>query len=287
MGQQLNDIAKNINIHTREAKLFIRSGMNSFAYMVKNKNGEISLFHFDQFEEIITDPVKIGRRLQRILVENTLFKESFKQVDISYDSAGYTIIPDQFFNEDEAPAFLKQVTTVLDSDQIEVDSLSFLKSKLIFSIDKGIQFLFSVHFPKCKIHHSISTWLFAIHQYTKEMKLSCKLLFANIEPDVLKIALLDDGKLLITNHFIYRSEEDLRYFLFLIFDQFNLDPAVLPVYLSGNITHNNSAYQAIYPYFKNLNIVKWFDGLPLHSNMEPPAHLQRYFNVAGMNFLAT
>ena len=106
-----------------------------------------------------------------LLVEETIFKNTFEEVQINFESPAYTIVPTELFDDSSARLYLEQVTTLGNADKIGVDYLEKAQAKIIYAIDKGVQFLFEVHFPKSKINHALTAWLSAINTYTKSKRI--------------------------------------------------------------------------------------------------------------------
>lgn len=255
--------------------------------MVMDNNQKILWSHHQSFDEVLTDdPIKIGRRLQKLLVEEPAFKNTYQSTFINYGSIAYTLVPEAFFAESSQRAYLEQVTSLAPADKVMVDPLPFMGANLVFAIDKGVQFLFEVHFPKAKIHHVNSSWLHAIDQYTKQQQLQDSLFFAHISKGVLQVAIIENGHLKFTNHFLYDQPEDFRYFIFLIFDQFKLSPERVPIYLSGAMNTASTEYQAIYPYVQTLNFVQDFTAISIDPAVPDAAlAIQRDLDLVGLSHM--
>lgn len=261
--------------------------MNSFVYMVANKNNQIFFVKQQQFNEtLLSDPVKIGRRLQHLLVEEPLFKSPFSEVLISYSSPAYTLVPNELFSSASLKDYLAQITFVGPADKIGYDRLTLMQANLVFAIDKGVQFLFEVHFPKAKIHHFQAVWLNSISRYTNEKKLSNEQLFIHVNNGLLQVALLDQQNLRFVNHFLYDSIEDFRYFIFLMLDQFKLSQETTPLHLSGNIDKQSKEYKAIYPYLEKLYFIDRFLSLTISSKLDQKTTLtKKHFDLMGLAFM--
>ena len=260
--------------------------MNSFAYIVANKERQVVVAHFQDFEEILSDPIKIGRRVQSLINEEPLFKQDFEEVLISYGAAIYSLVPEDLYQNNSTDQYLMQVSSLSVTDKIGVDQITFFGCNLVFALDKGVQFLFELHFPKAKIYHALTTWLHSINRYATQKGLKDKLVFVNVEGQLIQVGVIDEGRLLFVNHFSIKTKDDFRYYIFLTLDQFDLSPEVVPIYLSGNIDQQSDNYKIIHPYIQYLHIINDFGHLSFHSEgLMLGVGLQRYFDLAGSLYL--
>ncbi len=265
------------------ARLSILVGMDSFAYMITDdKRSVVALKQF-HFEEKVRNPIELGRKLQPLLVEDTLLNGTFERTFVAIDTTNFTLVPDLLFDENEVASYLTDVTYVSENDKILVDKFAFIPSKLIYPIDKGIQFLLKLHFPDCEIFNVFSALLGSARQMILQEGVTGKYLFVNVRRSTLQVLLFEDEKLLIANAYSYRGLDDFQYFIFLIFHQFKLDPAKTPIYLAGQIDEKHEKFTVLHDRIEQVHLVDWPVTLLTGPNFANGSKHQ-FFDLAGLMY---
>ncbi len=257
--------------------------MNSFVYLISNQNREIAgLKHFD-LGSGIKNPIQLGRAVQPLLVEDELLKNGFTNVKVGILTQNFTIVPNSLFDPSETNRFYSQITELSENDKVKTDDLEFLNARLVYAIDKGIQFLIKLHFPECTIYHQVAAWLAGIRQFTIQERIHGNYLFANVHGQMVQLALFKDDRLVIVNNYNYRSKEDFLYFIFLLCDQFSVQPDAMPLYFSGHITQENELFRSVYQYVQSIHLVTWPVNLLNSSSIQSPTQ-STYFDLAGLTY---
>jgi hypothetical protein len=83
-----------------------------------------------------------------------------------------------------------------------------------------------------------------------------KEVYAQIDPKSFLAVCVENGRLLFANHFQFKTENDLLYFLLLVMDEMGLAPETNKVWLSGSILAGSSGFEKLNRYFGDLNFVK-------------------------------
>ena len=92
-------------------------------------------------------------------------------------------------------------------------------------------------------------------EYCSEIANKTTSVFANFTSKQLDLLVYKDGKLYLANSFEYHTPEDIVYYTLFIYEQLNLDPETIPIYLSGSIDKTNPTYLALYTYIRHVDFI--------------------------------
>ena len=285
MGELSVEILESIPLKHKQtlSRLSILLGMDSFTYMITDDRRSVLALKQYDFGGQVRNPIDLGRKLQPLLVEEELFNQSFQKVSIAVDTANFTLVPEELYHETGKEAILREVATLADNEEVTADTLGFMPIRLVYPIDKGIRFLLQLQFPESRIYHSFSSFLAVARQVTIQEGIAGRYLFVNVRENTLQILLFDGEQLLLANNYPYRGKDDFMYFVFLIFDQFKLNPMQTPLYLSGKITENDSRFATLFNCIENVTLVDWPVTLLTGPNFNPSIK-PRFFDLAGLMY---
>lgn len=269
--------------NSQNSKLSVLLRMDSFAYMITDEKRAVIALKFFDFQQEIKNPIELGRKLQPLLVEEPLLQGQYKQVVVAVNASNFTIIPNQFYKAGQENYFLNQITDLSENDKIETDSMVTLPAKLIYTIDKGIRFLLKLHFPECKLVNNFNAWASVCKQMVVEHNISGDFLFVHTGLNTIQIMLFLDDQLHLANQYPIFGQNDFLYYIFLLFEQFSLDPNRIPIFLSGRISEDDDYYKALYSRVDKVDFVKWPYTLMTGKNFQEKFKHQ-FFDLAGLMY---
>ena len=79
--------------------------------------------------------------------------------------------------------------------------------------------------------------------------------FAHFLKDKLHLALFEKRQFIYYNSFSYTSANDVLYYVLLVYNQFKLETAVTPLYLSGHILENSEIFKILFRYITELRFM--------------------------------
>ena len=264
------------------AKLSILLGMDSFVYMITDSQNQVTTLKRFDFGQSITNPIELGRKIQPLLVQEELIKKDFETVKIGVSTPNFTLVPNALYREEKEKEALSAVTVVNDDDRVQVDHLDFFNSKIIYSLDKGVQYLLKLCFPNCEIFHLFTPFLNTIQRHILKGNKGGNTLFVNVGSNELQVVLLEDSAIKIINTYSFSSEEDFMYYVFLVFNQFNLSPYSTEIYLSGMIQQEHSRYRAINARVNVVQFVDWPQTLLTGEQFNATGNKHQFIDLAGL-----
>ena len=90
----------------------------------------------------------------------------------------------------------------------------------------------------------------------------------NVQEEQLDVIILEEGKLLLCNSFLFKTSEDFIYYILFCLEQLKLNPDSIPLILSGSIDKEDSNYELLYTYVRNISFVEDTSGSTAKSTTE-------------------
>lgn len=105
--------------------------------------------------------------------------------------------------------------------------------------------------------------------------------FLNARNQAAQIAVFDRRNLLFYNAFRFEKPNDLLYFALLAYDQFRLDPAEIPLTVSGNLPEDSEIYRTLYRYVRAIRFASLPEKMVLPEGVENlPQHF--WFDLSNL-----
>ena len=150
------------------------------------------------------------------------FSYSYKRINILMTSPKYTVVPMQFYNDDDVDTIYHQSLPKAANDIILCNMLSRSNVAIIFSIDKLSHLYLSEKFPSAKFYAGISPIIEDFSSRSKQG--NCRKIFANITQNNLDLLGFEKGSPIIINSFKTANTEDICYYILNVWQQSNYDP---------------------------------------------------------------
>jgi len=239
---------------TTSYKLSILVGMDSFFYLISDAQQNVLVLKSYDFDQKIDSFDALKEPFQKIFIEDELLQLPYLSTKVAFVNHQSTLVPNRLFDDNRTESYLEHLTTLKDTDLIEVDNLHLLDSLNVYAIDRDVLTIARSYFPNADIHHSLTPLILGYHRLTEHQ--DGHQIFINVHKNLAQIVLFQDRKLLFCNTFGFQSAKDFIYYSMLIFDQFNLKPETTPLLLSGKILQHSDIYSQLYRYIRRINFVK-------------------------------
>lgn len=225
-------------------------GADSFFYCLWANDLELlSTGHFEEFEEIRAN--------------NQINKFVF-----SSNCLPFTHIPIEEYDENSKSLYLKQIARVenLSNWTFSTNNIGIHGIATVFAYQNKLLQQYNLHTDETKLIHKSSALIWSNLIYRS----SEPTVFLNIKEDCCCLTVTKGDQLLFYNQFAYRSNEDILYYIVLIFDQLQLDRNIHSLILSGDVVQDSPLYKLIYNYIVEIK----FDDREFicHENIQKPKH---------------
>ena len=244
--------------------LILQISFNQLTIILLNTNSVIEFYHNIKIENNLTDIFNNEKTLQL----------KYRKTTITFSNIAYTLVPNYLFVNEHSKEILEFSSDI--SDVIKLEKIREIDSTLIYSISEEIENLVSNFFPSATLKPQQSI---LIEQYIQaKNKLDNAYLFFN--ENILNITIFKDEKLVFSNAFLFKTKEDILYYILFTFEQLKISTESVKVKLYGHIVKNDEIYKLLYDYIRNIEfgINMTTIKVPTEMNLLENHQLQGLFN---------
>ena len=264
---------------TQSYQLSIQLSLNGLSFCILDpvRNKFIALQHTSFKTEIIFDDYLNG--IEDYLRKTDLLNHKYKTVKLIWVSNKNTLIPSTLFTIDNLKKYFEFNQTINDLDEIHYTELKYSNAYSVFVIPNQIANIFIRKYPNISFYNqqipAIEQALFRHHSGTFKV-------FVNVEDNFFDLLITQNGKLLLYNNFIYKSEIDMLYYVMYSFEQFKLNPGSTDLILSGIISKNSKEYLKLKEYIRQIKFEKLSEeySYSYTFNKVPHHFFNNLFNIA-------
>jgi len=271
------DETLDINI-TQSYYLSIQVSLNGLSFCILDpvRNKYIALSHQNFENNLAFDDLL--NTIENSIKNNDLLRHSYKSIKFIWLSNKNTLIPSIYFKKENLKKYFEFNHKLDDLDEIHFKELKYIDAYSIFIVPNQIANIFIKQFPDLNFYNQQITFiehtLFKHHTELKKV-------FVNVNDEFIDLCITENGKLLLYNNFVYRTELDMIYFIMYVFDKFNLNTENTELILSGLIDKNTSIYSKLKEFISHLKFDKLSDNFSYSYtfNQVPPQSFTNLFNL--------
>jgi hypothetical protein len=257
---QLSDLADSLVIEISESLIQcceLQSGQNKPLF-VCNYPIENTLGH------------SLSEHLINALKHFQFYKKTYQHVYVNYFNEQFTLCPGVFYNAENNRSLLEFNTGSSSDKPVITDDIN-TDIKLIYTIDESLKSTLDLIFPHHQLKHTLTV-------LSRLMLLSEELVKENIilsiHSNYIEVIVKQDQKLLLTNQFFIKTQEDVLYYVLFILEQYQLNPLTVNITVVGNLDATSALILSLKKYIKNIHLglghksINWsaITGMPQHFN---------------------
>lgn len=271
------DETLDINI-TQSYYLSIQVSLNGLSFCILDpvRNKYIALSHQNFETDLAFDDLL--NTIENIIKKDDLLSHSYKSTKLIWLSNKNTFIPSSYFNKKNLKKYFEFNQKLDDLDEIHFKELKYVDAYSIFIVPNQIANIFIKQFPDLNFYNQqipfIEHTLFKYHSESKKV-------FVNVNDEFIDLSITENGKLLLYNNFVYKTESDMIYFIMYVFDQFNLNTENTELILSGFIDKKESIYSKLKGFISHMRFDKLSEDFSYSYtfNQVPPQSFTNLFNL--------
>lgn len=185
------------------------------------------------------------------LTEDQYFSFVPSSVSVMFAANNALLVPALYFKKEAVGDYLK--TQSLDKvDEIPAyDYIKNLESYNIYTISKAID-AFRNKYPNAEFRHHSSIFLEYILIENKNAKQDK--VYVYVFNNYIDIAVLQSGKLVLSNRFVYQNSSDFIYYLLWMYEQLNLNAEQVPCIFYGEIEKPSEIFKLASTYIKQVTL---------------------------------
>ena len=256
------------NISTR-LKLSIQVSLDglSFCALEKKKN-TIVFFKEINFPKKL-NPIEILEQIKKQYSVSTFLQKQPEEVEVLFHSHLYSLVPQEYFVEENVSDYLKFSTKIFETDFVTHDDLNGVKIANVYIPFTNINNYFFDKYGEFEYRHVTSVF---VEEFLKRERNEQKEQKAYLHKTSsgFDLIVIEQGKLILASSFSCETKEDFIYYLLFAIEQLRLDPEKLRLVLFGKISFDSDYYKIAYRYIRHIEFLQISLGLTFEAEHEPP-----------------
>lgn len=234
-------------------KLTIQVSLNGFGFLVTDtiltKPQSIKHIHFNSFEK----SHNISDLYASVFAENEVLTKKYDEVKVIHSNNLCTFVPFALFDEAYLGSYLQYNTKVFDTDFFTYDKLEKYEMNTVYVPYVNMNNFFIDRFGSFEYQHASTVLVAAL--LDKSKNIDERRMFVHKSENHFEIVVIQNQKLLFFNTFEYSTPEDFIYFILFTAEQLHLNPEHFVVTLLGDCKENDSYYEMVYKYIRNVSLL--------------------------------
>ena len=242
------DINKTSSLH-----LSIQASLDGFLFSVLEPFSlKYLVLKRYQFEQIASSDM-LFEQIQEILGQDPLLQQTYRGVSCIQVDNRSTLLPAALFDKNQLKSYFEFNHLLNDLDELRYNFLKQIDAYLVFPMYHEIANLYLKSWVNAAFYHQATPF---ISEIVHTGSLAGKAAHVHFSTDHFDIAVTNEQELLFHNNFMYRSDEDLLYFILFVFDKLGLDQGSTALILSGEIDKFSDRPSMLKRYFRNIRFRK-------------------------------
>lgn len=238
-------------------KLSIQVNLNGLSFCALNQTSNSIVFYKSVVFEKQLDPARVLEQIELEYEQEKSLNVPVEEVKVLFNNNLFSLVPQEYFKEEQASSYLKFNTKILKTDIIAYDSLQASGIVNIYIPYTNITNFFFEKYGEFEYQHSLSVLIESLTSISKPKTVE---VYLHTHQPFYELVIFQHGKLLLANSFEYSTKEDFLYYLLFTIEQLGLDALELDLILLGDITKDSEEYELTWQYIKNIHFLG-----PFHS----------------------
>jgi len=219
--------------------------------LVSTQKSKESLFFSEKKFASQYTPQELLLEIKKEIEANKILGQC-NEVSIIYANTTYTLVPDALFDENRLSEYLKFNSKILSGDYLAYDTLATQKLHIVYVPFININNYLFETFGSFQYFHAATVLL----QYVLEKQSSTFATRAYIQlyESHFDLVILKDGTLILCNSYIYKTPEDLAYYVLFALEQVGLKPETIETKVLGTIEETDANFAMLYTYIRNIAV---------------------------------
>jgi Protein of unknown function (DUF3822) len=247
--------------------LFI--GLDSFSYAVCDNQQRVHLYREYHLPEQQEANFNWSEFLQNLFAADPALNLSYRQIKVVLASPKYTIVPTQWYRDEERRIYLLHVS---DPDKNSITMAAEYPEQTAYLV---FEMPLSVHewLEKMPLSPQYTHLLGSLHGEVASHFRAPDNVVVSFGLQRIFILYYRGDNLIFSNSFVCHSPKDVLYFVLLTLEQFSLSPDFTPVWMMGKMSQDTDLYRNLRRYIHSLYFVPGLTPLKLGEKLsQVPLH---------------
>lgn len=188
--------------------------------------------------------------MKQLIHTHPVLQRQYGKVDVFYNNTSGLLVPERFYQADQASQMLEIMRGDLLSGIPLEDTIPEMDAMNLYAVPAALHEELAARYPNVSFAHFNTGWL--RKRFRREQKDT--LLELVLYPTHIIIALWKDGQLLINQGYDYDTPEDVAWWLLNVVTQWGLQAEELPVLVSGLVETQSPMFTEIQKYFLHVDL---------------------------------
>ncbi len=246
--------SKHISTSAQEKNLSIQFSLDGFSFCITDLSFKIIHFTEYTFKGTLPTPELLLEKIEAIFSSDTNLQQDFKSVEVIHQNNLASLVPYEYFDEDNLKTYLDYTIKTLATDFIAFDDLPSLNAKNVYIPYVNVNNYLFQNFGEFEYKHHATILIDKLIGLSKE-KIG-KQFFVHVTNTQLDIIVIENKKLVLYNTFTFNTKEDFIYYILFVAEQLNLNPDEFQLTFLGTIEKDSENYKIAYNYVRNIGFIK-------------------------------
>jgi hypothetical protein len=268
-------VTQSRQLNYENIKLSIQVSLNGLSFCALSKEEKRIVFFKDILFSRKLNPAQVLQQIEKQYEQEPFLKGGKPEVIVLFSNELYSLVPQEFFEEENASEYLKYNTKILETDYVAQDDIPSAAIVNVYIPYTNINNFFFEKYGEFEYRHSISV-LAEEFQIQNRFQTEGTRVYLNCFPGGYDLLVYQQGKLILANSFNCNSREDFIYYLLFCAEQLDLDPSSFELILLGRIKEHSDYYDIAYTYVKEIKFLQSSFGYIFNGREEPPKGYMHY-----------
>ncbi|MCX2839292.1 DUF3822 family protein [Salinimicrobium sp. MT39] len=268
-------VTQSRQINYENIKLSIQVSLNGLSFCALSKEEKRIVFFRDILFSRKLNPAQVLQQIEKQYEQEPFLSSGNPEVIVLFSNELYSLVPTEFFEEENASEYLKYNTKILETDYVAKDDIVSAEIVNVYIPYTNINNFFFDRYGEFEYRHSVSV-LAEEFQIQNRFQKEGTRVYLNCFPGGYDLLVYQQGKLILANSFNCNSREDFIYYLLFCAEQLDLDPSSFELILLGRIREKSDYYEIAYTYVKEIKFLQSSFGYIFNGKEEPPKGYMHY-----------
>ena len=268
-------VTPNKEAENKNIKLSIQVSLNGLSFCALSKEERRIVFFKDLLFSRKLNPAQVLQQIEKQYEQEAFLRDENPEVLVLFSSELYSLVPQEFFEEENASEYLKYNTKILETDYVAHDEVTSAGITNVYIPYTNINNFFFDRYGEFEYRHCVSVLAHEFQIQNRFQKEGTRV-YLNCFPGGYDLLIYQKGQLQLANTFKCSTREDFIYYLLFCAEQLDLDPESFELILLGRITENSDYYDIAYTYVKEIKFLKTSFGYIFGGKEEPPKGYMHY-----------
>ncbi len=214
---------------------------------------------------------------KQVLRNDELLNLHYHKANILWVSKDSVLIPNDFFNEQFAFDAFRLCHQIKQTDELLWNDMNALKAKNVFSMPAEFKDLLTKQFQNSAFyHHSTPFYNKAILHNIPD---NHPTVFVNIQKSYFHIAVPDRNQKHFINHFVYKEDVDVVYFILNVYKHQKLNHERSKLVAEGLVQNESKLIRLLQKYLRFVEIEPLPDKLKIRKNIPDQEYNNAFVNL--------